>query len=324
MRTTTLPGKRLQRGSGARRHPEQRICWWAARPAASPDGWWYTLPDSFITAGGGHRVPWRDQGNNSEAVFVATYANRPDQNLGRDGRLPGAVHQRRPELHRGDRADRKVARGGEGGRGGPRAASRFRSRSPGRWWPARPSASRQPDRLQRRRRGSWSRRRQPPAPTSIRRASGRGTAPTSVISARTMVEVLDAGGAVRDTETGLAFDTPPAGSLRFRTTTPLPVSVDPAAGSPTTGCSTSSTAGGCACATATTPAPRRWSARPRPRSTVSPASRSTSCEQPGRDTLLRARRRLRRRPVPGPGRDLRPDLPVLQLRGGTARTPNSS
>ncbi len=51
-----------------------------------------------------------------------------------------------------------------------------------------------------------------------------------MISARTIVEVFDASNVLRDTETGLGFDAPPAGSLRFQTTKPVPVSIDSSAG----------------------------------------------------------------------------------------------
>lgn len=198
------------------------------RAGSLPDGWWYTLPDSFITAGGGTLGQWVDVGNNSEAVYVATFQNRPDENLDGTADFPALCTNADPNCNGGTaltgkwRVEISAAAAVPSGRpfvvaiAGPVTAGstvRFTDN---------PIVCNGESRI-----------------VVEEKAAAGGDAdpgcvdasncPASLISSRTIVEVLDGNGVVQDTETNLSFDTPPAGSLRFQTTKPVPVSVDPSA-----------------------------------------------------------------------------------------------
>ena len=195
------------------------------RAGSEPDGWWYTVPNSYITAGGGTTSQWQDVGNNSEAVFVATYQNRPDENL--DGTADFAVLCTNSDPN---------CTGGTARTGTWRvevtAAPAVPSGRPFAIAIAGPVAA-----------GSTVRFSENPIVCNgasrivveEKAATGAdadphcvapGSCDPSVISARTIIEVFDADNVLRDTERNLPFETPPAGSLRFQTTRPIPVSVD--------------------------------------------------------------------------------------------------
>ncbi len=208
---------------------------------SAPDGWWYTIPNFFITAGGGTVGQWTDVGNNSEVVLVATYQNRPDENL------DGTADFTRPDANGDGTVDRAVlcdnpdpnCTGGLAMTGRWRvevtAAAAVPSGRPFVVAIAGPVTA-----------GSTVRFSNNPIVCNgesriivEEKAAAAGdtdpacvdstNCPASVISSRTIVEVLNESGVVQDTETGLAFAAPPAGSLRFQTVNPIPASVDASA-----------------------------------------------------------------------------------------------
>ena len=180
---------------------------------------------------GGRRHPgqWVDLGNNSEAVFVATYQNRPDENLDGTADFAALCNNADPNCTGGTsltgkwRVEISAAAAVPSGRpfvvaiAGPVTAGstvRFTNN---------PIVCNGESRVVVEEKAAAGGDLDP----ALRR---RVQLPVvEPISSRTILEVLDANNVVQDTETGLVFDPPPAGSLRFQTTNPIPVSVDASA-----------------------------------------------------------------------------------------------
>ncbi|MBP7146104.1 MAG: S8 family serine peptidase [Acidobacteria bacterium] len=180
------------------------------------DGYFYNIPNSKITAGGGAIANWRDRGNNTEAVFVPTFANAPD--LAADGTkdLP-ALSSNAAGANPRTGLWRVTVHAQAGvsalpfavAIAGPVAAGssvRFDTNPVTCNGDVGVIVSEKDDE----------------ADTSCRNTSN---CPTSVISGRTTIQVVNAAGTVVDTESGLAFTKLP-NTLNFETTGRLPLTTE--------------------------------------------------------------------------------------------------